>query len=1469
MLSARLGDGSPLPAWLTFDGSRFTGTPPANYHGSIEIEVSASDGSASVSDTFVLTITPVNDAPVAALALVNRNSPEDQAIDFTVPAGSFTDIDGDALTLTASLPGGDPLPSWLTFVDGRFTGQPPANFTGVLDIVVTASDGALSASSAFRLTVDSVNDAPAVLTPLADVTVAEDNAVDLTIPAGTFGDVDGDALSLSASLGNGDPLPSWLTFDAATQRLTGTPPANFDGQVDIVVTASDGMQSASSSFHLIIDPVNDAPVLVAALADVTVTGSGVLDIAVPAGSFADVDGDTLTLTARLAGGGSLPSWLSFDGTHFTGTPPAGFNGALDLEVVASDGTLSASDIFRLTIVGGNRAPTVALPLADLGILEDTAVDFTLPAASFDDPDGDALAYSATLAGGNPLPSWLAFDSATRRFTGQPPINFHGTIAITVTASDGTANVSDSFNLEITAVNDAPVILTPLADTSTIRGATIDIAIPSGSFGDPDGDALTYTARMADGSALPTWLSFAGGHLTGTVGAGALGAYDIRITASDGSLSASDNFTLTVGMLPTGPERTPGQWLLFGSGNDRVVGRGAENTTISPLGGDDYITADGWNVTMNGGAGNDIFEFLGYNGSANGGADVDTFIFDGFSLLMGGPGDSWATITDFQNGTDRIGIVNGTAGILNFANLQPFMAQNGANVDIVLKGLPTITIQNLSLADLDASDFMFGAWLTDGGFGPAPAAGAIPYPTTTAVRTISGGSIGNASERILGYGAGNTAVNAMDGNDYITSDGWNTTIYGGRGNDIIELFASNNFAMGGAGYDYFVFDSTMLDHLGDQVWATITDYHDGADKIAFLSGSDGLYSFADLLPFMTQDGDDVRIALTGHPAIVIEDTALASLDASDFLFVNQQPVVKALRANGAIRMGNTVGVTTVTANGYAGVTIGGTANGDILDFSAVTLTNIVRIQGNDGDDVITGNGAANVIWGGNGNDILRGGDGNDSLVGDAGDDVLSGGAGNDTINGSGGTDTVDYSYATANLTVSLAITAAQTVAAGDVDTITNVENLTGGSGNDTLTGTTAANTIRGGDGDDVINAGRGNDVINGGAGFDKAIFAGVSTTYSLTTSGGIVSIVDNATGADGNDGTDQLVGIEQLVFKNNVTVNISSPIILDLDGNGVTTLSANESDARYDMDGDGLADDTSWMGTGEGMLFLDRNGDGTLTNAGEFSFVNDVPGASSDLAGLRAFDTNGDGILSESDTRFTEFRIWRDEDGNGIAEDSEITTLALSGIQSINLTATAFEGNFAVGDAVIVNKGSFTRIDGSTAEFADAALTYFSATSPTAPATALASFRHSTFAEVRDGRVQIAVSIDNPRDELNALPSPIGTASAFDGTGINDPFRVADQLASALRDAIGEEPFGSQAWRRRNLLHVLEAQSGIGGLMPQDEVSAPNATAQPIHAKVDHLLAAMVQGMVTFEAPSAADGIAQWGHDTPKPVDLFA
>ena len=365
----------------------------------------------------------------------------------------------------------------------------------------------------------------------------------------------------------------------------------------------------------------------------------------------------------------------------------------------------------------------------------------------------------------------------------------------------------------------------------------------------------------------------------------------------------------------------------------------------------------------------------------------------------------------------------------------------------------------------------------------------------------------------------------------------------------------------------------------------------------------------------------------------------------------------------------------------------------------------NITGDAGNDNLTGGTGNDLLYAGADNDVLSGGDGIDKLYGDGGNDILSGGAGNDTIDGGAGIDTADYSAATSAWTVNLTTNSA--TSGTETDIIYNLENILAGSGNDVLTGSSGVNSLSGGAGNDRLTGGLGNDNLSGGAGFDIAIFAGAIATYSISTVGGAITITDNAPNTNGNDGTDTITGIEQLQFSGGASVNIAAPIILDLDGNGVRTVSAATSNARYDLDGDGLTDDTSWIGNTEGFLFLDRDSNGTVTNAGEFSFIGDVAGAKSDLEGLKAFDSNNDGILSALDTRFGEFRVWQDRDGDGAAEEGEILSLTTAGVRSINLTGTAVNATTALGEVAVINRGSYTRTSGATMEFLDAALTYFS------------------------------------------------------------------------------------------------------------------------------------------------------------------
>ncbi|HEY8602701.1 putative Ig domain-containing protein [Tsuneonella suprasediminis] len=272
-------------------------------------------------------------------------------------------------------------------------------------------------------------------------------------------------------------------------------------------------------------------------------------------------------------------------------------------------------------------------------------------------------------------------------------------------------------------------------------------------------------------------------------------------------------------------------------------------------------------------------------------------------------------------------------------------------------------------------------------------------------------------------------------------------------------------------------------------------------------------------------------------------------------------------------------------------------------------------------------------------------------------------------------------------------------------------------NDTLYGTAQSDAILGladddyifaGDGDDVLDGGDGNDTLIGGAGTDIARFSGAMSSYSITTSGGSLRVTDNAPTVDGDDGTDTIIGIEQLEFENGETVSVASPIILDLVGDGIETVSAVSSDARFDLDGDGLADNTSWIGANEAFLFMDRDGNGTVSGVGEISFVNDVEGAASDLDGLAAFDHNGDGVLDADDERFADFGVWRDANADGSVDAGETFNLTAAGIASIDLHGTAIDGISKLGEVTIINIGSYTLSNGERRDFADAALTYFSA-----------------------------------------------------------------------------------------------------------------------------------------------------------------
>ena len=148
-------------------GDVLTVTPGQDFNGDLTVTVLANDGELSGSGSFVLTVTPVNDAPVVD-AVDTQTVAEDT--DFTM-ALSATDVDGDDVTFSASLDG-----NGSASVDGStLTVSPAADYNGDITVTVSASDGTLAGNSNFTLTVTPVNDAPTAIPviPFSEVGISK------------------------------------------------------------------------------------------------------------------------------------------------------------------------------------------------------------------------------------------------------------------------------------------------------------------------------------------------------------------------------------------------------------------------------------------------------------------------------------------------------------------------------------------------------------------------------------------------------------------------------------------------------------------------------------------------------------------------------------------------------------------------------------------------------------------------------------------------------------------------------------------------------------------------------------------------------------------------------------------------------------------------------------------------------------------------------------------------------------------------------------------------------------------------------------------------------------------------------------------------------------------------------------------------------------------------------------------------
>ena len=453
-------------------------------------------------------------------------------------AGTFYDF-----RPSAADPNGDPLtfsinkrPRWATFdpSTGRLHGTPVVSDVGkIKGVQISVSDGT-SKKSLGKFSIKVVAGKPPTISGAPGTAVTEGQAYAFQPTA-----ADSDLQTLRYGIIN---KPTWATFDAATGRLSGTPPKGSAGTyANVGISVTDGASTASlASFTITVAAAANAAPQILGTPPGSVQVGQTYDF-VPAA--ADADGDTLRFAIVNA-----PSWASFDSTNgrLTGKPQAGNEGPYaDIVISVSDSKLiSFLPPFTITVAAApankpvtpNSPPTIS-GTAPAERRRRRAYAFQ-PSAS--DVDADPLTYSASN-----LPAWLAINAGTGRVSGVAPTGSAGTYTgIVVTVSDGKASVSlPAFSITVTkaAPTNAPPTITGSPATGVKAGQEYSFR-PTAS--DADGDALSYSIGNK-----PAWLTFnfATGQLLGTPSDANVGTYsNIRVTVSDGKSSATlPAFSITV------------------------------------------------------------------------------------------------------------------------------------------------------------------------------------------------------------------------------------------------------------------------------------------------------------------------------------------------------------------------------------------------------------------------------------------------------------------------------------------------------------------------------------------------------------------------------------------------------------------------------------------------------------------------------------------------------------------------------------------------------------------------------------------------------------------------------------------------------------------------------------------------------------------------------------------------------------
>ena len=482
-----------------------------------------------------------------------------------------------------------------------------------------------------------------------------------------------------------------------------------------------------------------------------------------------------------------------------------------------------------------------------------------------------------------------------------------------------------------------------------------------------------------------------------------------------------------------------------------------------------------------------------------------------AMIDAGPGDTISLETGYSNETATVthnnmtvtGDATSTGIVIQIGTTAPaiatFTLAGTAPIDILDSPQGNGLVGNAGNNVITVTD---GSDAVNGGLGIDRL--VVDYHLATGA--VTGDSTSNFTEA-----GGSRLVTITDG----TFE--NFTVLTGSGADTLTVGNGDNVINAGSGANTITAGNGANTITGGNNADTITA-GDGGNHIDAGDGTNIITSGGGNDVILSGTGADTIVAGGGDDLITIRGGAdgVDSGAGNDQLTVDYSASITAV--TGGVTSGN-------LGAGYSGHIAD--LSGNLVDFVATETFSITTGSGND------------TITTGDGNDELFGQGGNDVLHGAGGNDSLTGGPGNDTLDGGTGNNTALYLDAPAAVNVSLLLQGSpQDTGSAGLDTLSNIQNLTGSTHDDNLTGDANANVIRGDAGADVINAGGGNDQLHGGAGNDEIHS---QTGNDIAYGGDGNDMIWGGLGSDVLDGGGEVVAGDSFLDIGNDTLNGGTPL----------------------------------------------------------------------------------------------------------------------------------------------------------------------------------------------------------------------------------------------------------------------------------------------------------------------------------------